>query len=63
VVDHLGQDHHQLPNPLDGVQRRSWEEDCAEGHYDRGTQDSFDQEDGEDPHAWGGSVCYRVLDH
>jgi hypothetical protein len=39
------------------------EEDRSEGHVDRGTQDSFGQEDGEDLQACRGSICCRVLDH
>jgi hypothetical protein len=27
------------------------------------TQDSFNQEDGENIQTWGGSICHRMLDH
>jgi hypothetical protein len=35
----------------------------SERHVNRSTQDSFYQEDGEDIHTWGGSICRSMLDH
>jgi hypothetical protein len=38
-------------------------EGCSERYVDRSTQDSSNQEDGDDIQTWGGSLCRRVLDH
>jgi hypothetical protein len=63
VDDYLGKNHYQLPNLGNVIQISGWEEGCYKRYVDRGTQDSFSQEDGEDIQTWGGSICHRMLDH
>jgi hypothetical protein len=63
VDNYLVKNHYQLPNLGNGIQRSGWEEGCSKRYVDRSTQDSFNQEDGEDIQTWGGSICCRMLDH